>query len=859
MTLQRFTEIRDEGIFRDFSWDDENLEDFSDINLIYGWNGTGKTTLSRLMDKLGNETEVKKINAKIKIEEDDNDIPVSKFVEHGYSIKVFNRDYIEKNILTRDYQEQIVFFGEEAEIQSEIEKQNEIIVEKTKEKLNFQKTKESKDKKIEDFCTRNARTIRNTLSSAGVDSSYYKNYDRTKYINDANKIIKDIEDESTNLVITSSKELLKKINEPYKKEINIEIFQYSFNDLESIRKDTNEILSTKLTREVIKNLEEDQDFAKWTRDGLRYYNEQNSELCPWCEEKPSVTRIKKLQKYFDDSYDQLHTKINNKLNEIELIIDKLFDSQKYESLDLYSDAFQNYANSFSKLTLMNTEVEKWLRLALKSLTEKLSKMNKFLAFENDIPLIDIAIFENLNEYLNQHNNRSNAHYEERIKLCENYAKNKIIENLDNYISLKEPIDEINDQIKEIDKVIKNTNKEIDRLMKNAKDVKTPLEKLNADIIDFLGHDELQFADAGKKNGYILTRTKEQGAIPKSLSEGEKTTIALLYFIKSIFNNNLDSSNFIIVFDDPVSSMDSSYLYKAFSAIVEVASKVCQTFILTHNFSLFCAIKRKYRDKYNDGFSTYMLETDLNAGKRTSTIVPLDKTLKDFDSEYHYLFKCLLGVREDSIFNFELHYNLPNMARRFLEMFLAFKCPSANTLTDKMNNVRYDERKKASILRFLHTFSHKAVVPDPNHEENIIEGAPYIIKTLMEMVESLDKDHYKRMVIAVKGATADKNDNNDTLSADAEVVADILKKYDSDKPIRAAYFLELDFFPSPGNWAQSELLVIAEVEGDIIQRYRPFDRLETELIENGINCVMKIYTPEEIGGSSIPVNCQNLIT
>lgn len=858
MTLQRFTEIRDEGIFRDFSWDPDNLRDFSDINLIYGWNGTGKTTLSRLMDKLGNETEAKKINAKIKISDEDNDIPASKFADYGYSIKVFNRDYIDKNILTQNYQKQLVFVGEEAEIQSKIEEQNNIIAAKTKDKFKLQKEKEEKDKEFENFCTRNAKSIKDTLSSVGIDLSYYVSYDRKKYIDDSNRIIEDIQGESTNFVIASSKELLKKIQEPHKEKTDIKIFEYSSKDLESIHQNTNEILSIKLTREVIEILEKDQDFEKWIRDGLRYYNGQNSKVCPWCEEKPPATRIEKLQKHFDDSYEQLHTKISDKIKEIELIIDKISDSQKHRSPNLYSDVSQNYANSFSKLTLMNMEVEKWLLQTVKFLNKKLSRMNKFFSLENNIPSIDTSIFEDLNEYLNQHNTRSEDHHKEREYLSKSYADNLIYENLDEYISLKNPIDKIDGKIEIIDSKIKSSNEEIDRLMKNAKNIKTPLEELNADIIDFFGHNELQFMDAGETNGYILARKREQGGISKSLSEGEKTTIALLYFIKSIFSNNLDPSNDIIVFDDPVSSMDSSYLYKAFSTIGEIASKVNQTFILTHNFSLFCAIKRRYRDANKEKFSSYMLETDQNAENRTSAIKPLDAMLKDYDSEYHYLFKCLLRVKERSIFNSELHYNLPNMARRFLEMFLAFKYPSSEDLTKKMKEVHYNEVKKASILRFVHNFSHKAKVPDPNHEENVIEGAPYIIKTLMEMIESLDKDHYKKMVSAVKGNITDKSNDNDELSADAEVIANILKNYDSDPPIKAAYFFELDFTPSPGNWAQSELLVIAKVEGNIMQRYQPFDRLETELIENGINCVIKIYTPEEIASSSIIDDCSNLV-
>ena len=58
MTIERFLKIQDEGLFQNFSWP-SNLYEFSKINLIYGWNGTGKTTLSRLMNKLGREVTAK--------------------------------------------------------------------------------------------------------------------------------------------------------------------------------------------------------------------------------------------------------------------------------------------------------------------------------------------------------------------------------------------------------------------------------------------------------------------------------------------------------------------------------------------------------------------------------------------------------------------------------------------------------------------------------------------------------------------------------------------------------------------------------------------------------------------------------
>lgn len=46
--IKRISSIKQFGVYNDFKWD-ANVPDFNDKNIIYGWNYTGKTTLSRLI------------------------------------------------------------------------------------------------------------------------------------------------------------------------------------------------------------------------------------------------------------------------------------------------------------------------------------------------------------------------------------------------------------------------------------------------------------------------------------------------------------------------------------------------------------------------------------------------------------------------------------------------------------------------------------------------------------------------------------------------------------------------------------------------------------------------------------------
>ncbi|WP_407345736.1 AAA family ATPase [Pengzhenrongella phosphoraccumulans] len=56
MMLRRLESIKNCGIFEDFRWK-TNVPGFERINLIYGTNGAGKTSLSRALDDLAGDGE----------------------------------------------------------------------------------------------------------------------------------------------------------------------------------------------------------------------------------------------------------------------------------------------------------------------------------------------------------------------------------------------------------------------------------------------------------------------------------------------------------------------------------------------------------------------------------------------------------------------------------------------------------------------------------------------------------------------------------------------------------------------------------------------------------------------------------
>ncbi len=83
-----------------------------------------------------------------------------------------------------------------------------------------------------------------------------------------------------------------------------------------------------------------------------------------------------------------------------------------------------------------------------------------------------------------------------------------------------------------------------------------------------GFSSFSLAESEKEGFYKIVRPNGEDA-KETLSEGEKTFITFLYFYHLLKGSNTESGiteNRIVVFDDPVSSLDSDILFIVSSLI-----------------------------------------------------------------------------------------------------------------------------------------------------------------------------------------------------------------------------------------------------------------------------------------------------
>ena len=227
-------------------------------------------------------------------------------------------------------------------------------------------------------------------------------------------------------------------------------------------------------------------------------------------------------------------------------------------------------------------------------------------------------------------------------------------------------------------------------------------------------------------------------------------------MKSLEDKSLDLKNTIIVLDDPVSSLDENALYLAFGFIRERTKDSGQLIILTHNFTFFRQVKNWFIHTNSKQF--YMLNCLHDENGRRTKIDHLDPLLKKYNSEYHYLFariyKASISVDSVEGAGLEQNYIFPNMARRLLEAFLAFRQPdiSDSLLWRKVQSLEFDESKKIRILRFLHTYSHKPEVGSPEHDPSILAETRAVLRDLMDLIKEQDRAHYDAMVNLIESSS-----------------------------------------------------------------------------------------------------------
>lgn len=769
--IHQIVKLKNFGIFRDYKAA-KDLNRFEQYNLFYGWNGSGKSTVAKMFYSISD----RKIHADFLDGEfalstlDSGEISNKNISSSNLNLRVFNKDFVDKNVnFEQSKTSSILILSEEKKEEMDKYKNCKVLHEsKQKELLNSRKEYDKISEKLKKNQSKWASDIKKSFELIETTNSYYLNYDRTKL----NHFIRDNRLKINNTSILSFEEIKNLKNEvnPVQKQnivvekvetLNLDLLEQDFMDLEkTIRTD---IVSNQIDR-----LKNNPDINEWVKVGLEIHEKHKSECCEFCEQFIPKKRLEDLHSHFSQQYSDLMTALDankGRLNEYYFLLAVRMPSP----IEFYNELTLEFEALVAKYDKAKKLCEKKINEALELVDRK--KANPFGKVFFNIENIGFAFNEYnlalllLIDIINRHNGK-NARFDEALK----NAQKKLELHFASDILGSEGYEMAEIEVKSQQELSEKLGKEVSDLELDVKKFESQLineavgaHSFNKSLAKFIGRKDIELEFDRDSKGYKLIRSGKTGPA-NNLSEGEKTAIAFVYFISKIKENSNRIENTIIVVDDPISSFDSNHLFHSYSFMKMECEKAMQLFILTHNFQYFKLIrdwlllknkKTNYPEKKEIIRSRfYSIDSSIEEN-RVSIINNANKTLLDFNSEYHFIFYKLYLFKGLKTLDLEKAFLIANLSRKLLEGFLSFKFPKKrNDFSQLLEAGCSDAETKEKVYRFINKYSHNQQIEFLDTPvDNLLGEGENMVDEIFKIISSLDKPHFDEMEEVCKGLDA----------------------------------------------------------------------------------------------------------
>jgi wobble nucleotide-excising tRNase len=333
--------------------------------------------------------------------------------------------------------------------------------------------------------------------------------------------------------------------------------------------------------------------SDWVRAGRSFYD-ANERVCPFCQQNTTEAFALSLNDYFDETFETDSKAIDD------LIINYKTDSERLQQqVQLIITApckFLDVEKLKAEKALLDSKlVSNLQRLAAKKkepsqVVELESISNVLSAIKALIDAANTSVAEHNRTVANLAKERSGLTAQVWKYLLEVELKADLDSSKTKRDGLSKAIAAMNEQIQSATKDKAKKAATIRELEKQTTSIQPTIDGINA-VLSSFGFQSFSLAKAGNSTSYKLVRP--DGADAKAtLSEGEKNFVTFLYFYHLLKGSNSESgmtTDRVVVFDDPVSSLDSDILFIVGSLIKGLFDEVRmgvghvrQVFILTHN-------------------------------------------------------------------------------------------------------------------------------------------------------------------------------------------------------------------------------------------------------------------------------------
>ena len=634
------------------------------MNIFYGLNATGKTTLTRLLkanSEMILQEEKERLNKIIKTYGEDTFIEYKINPENNNYIKIFDNEYITEKIGKKS------FDLNKFEVENVIEE-------------NLKNPLEDEYLMYKDTVDKNEilnKDIRDNLSKNIIDEFdlLKKDVNMTRKFNDElnKKIFNEFKLQNT-INVDKKIEILKKYTAISKVSFEDKILDFSINEkeLKTILIEVKEVLE--FNEEIIDNkyIEEvlditNQEKKKWILEGIKHIRVEDG--CPFCKSNQNIQLLTEYKKYEQSKIKEISKKIemlkkkiedffNNSINNKSTLLKKITYNKDiiddYEKLETdINNLYENIQNIYEALEeIINNKYENINVDCTENYKKEIDIWYK--NFEQETNYIKLKI--------NDFNSIIDKSAKEQEGLRKEYVDSVIIPYIankykDTYLNLENKEIELNENIKKRDEAFIKFKKDLEEKNILIKTVNKNLKLLNIEKYSVNSKFQLELKNKNINNEY-----------KSFLSEGEKTSIALALFISELETSKESNKVNILVFDDPISSFDYDNIYNIYYIIKDKWEKLkdkVQFVIFTHNNVFYNCLKYSSEICY---FQKLVKTTN------DKTIVEKDKLIK---SIYMEKLRCINTIKNNEHISLEQKLYIPNFCRYIFETQANFLYPNVD--------------------------------------------------------------------------------------------------------------------------------------------------------------------------------------
>jgi wobble nucleotide-excising tRNase len=742
--LKGFEQIRRFGVFDHYSRPSD-VEDFTELNLIYGWNYAGKTTLSRVLRSVENQA-LHPDYASAEFEISTHSAPPvteNSLASHSVKIRVFNSDFVKDN-LSWDGEafSPILLLGQESiKAQQEIVKNEALLVRLREGYWRKAATIRRREERLREKKTDQAKVIKQTLQLVEAFTATHLNQDLStigrnpaEYIQAEGEVVKLLKAGTAD-----EKGILSKI-------ASVDISMSLVDPADGILG----LLAQKPSMaNTIQFLAEHAEVAGWVREGLALHTDKVK--CEFCGNKLELKRIECLKAHFSKDIEVLEAALRKKQNE--LVNLKLAAPDLHKS-DFYAQLRNELEESQSNLKISIESHNDYLDKLSTSITKKLSApFNQVECPRYDEEARDHVrqYSEALNSLILRNNEITDTFGEKKrqalAKLKLHYAaKFFLAERLDLRQQTTLILEKHKAWYEQAESSITARNNELHAQISQAQKGR---EELNNFIAKFLVGANFAVA-VTTVDGAERFQLMRNDVPAKNLSEGERTAIAYAFFLIKL-KEATDLSDLIVYVDDPVSSLDSNHIFQINAVTKEfffwhdpaeqkTRLTVKQLFISTHNFEFLSLAKELPIQKKNRR-SFYFVK---RVTPCSSTFMAMPPSIMRYNSEYQYSWHVIYDFYQSTDkTDLEKLLALPNAMRRFVELYTYAKIPTDESV-DKRAAVVFGAEKSKRVMKLLHHFSHSSSLVRISQNNEFLCDIETVTNELIALIQA-DQQHFDALM------------------------------------------------------------------------------------------------------------------